>query len=147
MTEPSARQRVVLCIYARAERTSRPAPTIRELAAELGVTTTAVVDLLRALDRKALLAQGEGPVRARARKLTVAGWEAIGDEMGGVVVQIVQCRACKRLGVAIGGKRITSHPSHGPWKTIRAEVVDYGRMLAAVNDRQEKPRTAAKEAS
>lgn len=135
MTAPSARQRVVLRIYARAERTGRPAPTIRELAAELRVTTTAVVDHLRALDRKELLVQGDGPVRARARKLTIAGWASLGAEAPGLVVQIIQCEACKRMGVAISGKRLTTHKCAAAWKTLRAEVVDYGRMLAAINNR------------
>lgn len=130
MTAPSPRQLDVLRLYARAARAGRPSPTVREMATELEVTTTAVVDLLRALEKKALLLQDDGPVRARARKLTPAGWVALGTERA--VLQIIQCETCGRLSVAINGSRVTTHKCAGTWRELRTEVVDCELMLAAL---------------
>jgi hypothetical protein len=87
-----------------------------------------VVDLLRAVEKKELLAQDSGVVRARARKLTHAGRRALGGGVTKVIFSVVACGKCNRLSVAVNGQALTRHTCGSAWKELAWEFVD--RQLA-----------------
>jgi hypothetical protein len=50
----------------------------------------------------------------------------------GVTVEIIRCAGCARLGVAIGGTRITAHKCAGKWHVEREELVARGTIADAL---------------
>lgn len=77
-TAPTAAQRRVLGVFARAEHDRRPPPTIREVGEATGIrSTNGVRDHFLAIQRKGLLTQ-VNERQARAWTLTPAGRKVVG---------------------------------------------------------------------
>lgn len=49
-----------------------------------------------------------------------------------VYLELIKCRNCGRIGVAINHYRITRHKCAGLWKTIHSEEVDAAEVRGTV---------------
>lgn len=131
----TSRQRSVLDIICRELRAGRPAPTLREMGAELGIkSTNGVTDHLVSLERKGLIKRGEA--QSRYIEVTPAGWAAMDLEPADPrmrsalavvrdlpVGSVVSVSITPQMADLLGG--ITASGLYG---TTREEVVE--RLLA-----------------
>lgn len=78
MIEPAPRQRLVLELVSQRLVRGEPSPTIRELLADIGATSTnGMREHLRALRRKGLVTFTDNE-RRRGARITEAGWRLLG---------------------------------------------------------------------